>query len=164
MKPLLENMIDEEMCEFCEQWVEELHPVYIGEIPSPKPVRVTETTAKSKKSETVAFGSVDGDIQVLGYPVDELVAIINCLENSEEFHLNTYQSVFEVDSFPHAQRVIENSSSVQGIKGKVNSYDSEVDDTKVSAEITVEPKRENIQPDLLVCEFCKGNMKGKENA
>jgi hypothetical protein len=140
-------MIEE--CQWCEQVLddgEKLYPVWIGSPPQPEVTRAKGFVPKSVKSETVAFGSEDGGVQVLGKPIDEIHAIINAIESCDEMELKTYRRVEEAFG---VDRVTQNPKTE--IESRTNTRVAQ----EVSARIVVKPTVKDKSPDIKVCKYCK---------
>jgi len=141
-------------CDYCERMLDEdedTHPIFIGEMPKPEVIRYTEHTAKAAKRETVAYGEGGGGIQVLGRPVDEIMAILSTIENCENIDLKTYNRVNSVES----------ANVDLGSPNPTRLSTTEHDDF-LAAEITVRPKREDVEPDMKVCQFCKAEFENND--
>lgn len=151
-------MTDFRTCGFCERLLEddeELAPVYIGEPPEPRPVRAAATVPKQRESigykqtvgDNLSGGPLANDIQVLDLPADELAAMIQALENSDQFQFETSSSVHEPEP------IMANdlpAAELEPDRGR--------NDDKVGAEITAKPRPTSQNPDFLVCEFCEESL------
>lgn len=140
-----------EFCSYCETAMEadeELYPIYIGSLPQAKSITLSENVPKSTTGETVAYKNEVNDIQVLGYELGQLTAIINLLEGSEEIDFQTYEKVMEQQGFPEMS-----DGSIQRVKFESNK-------NKVAASIKIEPEMEEQEPDMMVCEACKKELEG----
>lgn len=136
-------------CDFCGQVLDEedeLYPVWVGEQPDPKPVFARATAEKDRR---VMGRSVSGrddalprdDMQVLGRPMGQVVALMDALEHSDAIEVDYKEAVEEVYSVQ--------STSPEAL------VETHRDEGKVGAEIRVEPEVERPDPDMEVCPYCK---------
>lgn len=133
-------MIDKQ-CDFCNMWLddedEELYPIYVGKSNTQK---IYSTGISNADSNVIGYRKHDGlnGVQVLGYPVNEIEAILDALDNCPNIELDTDRNVTPVHSI-----------------GEFNTdFTHDPDSTKTGAKIFVEFKDER-EPDMMVCSFCK---------
>lgn len=132
-------------CDYCDQTLDEdeqLHPVYVGERPDPKPIEARATTAKRRDVVGYRKSAVD-DVQVLGRPVDELTALIKALEGARGFEIEAKPSVMEVHEFGDLQPQM---------------VDAPANDSKVGVKVTATPDPPSDTPDMMVCDYCKNEL------
>ena len=134
-------------CDFCDEPLEEdeeLHPIYVGEIPSPKPIIAKAEKEKIKKN--IAGYKLDeyGETKVLSKPIDEIDAIMEAIEGCKEIEIKT------------ARRVMEPVPLEQEPDLKTTrDFGSSTNDSKVGATVTVRPEPPRVTPDMEVCKICK---------
>lgn len=148
-------MIDD--CDFCGRLLEEDEetvPLYLGEIPDPKPVVESKTVDKipRKKMAVPHHSNVD---RLMGRRVDQILALILAVEGSESIDCDYGESVYEPD--PSFGKI--------GGEGETTlppeDFDDGINHDKVGVTIRIEPRRENIQPTMEVCEYCEKSFKGE---
>lgn len=142
-------------CDFCGRILdggEELTPIFIGEPPSPK--GITAKGIAPKRRETVGYSSGEFDelmgtrSQLLGLPVDELEALVKAITTSEHFEYSSARAVQECPP----------KMVVPTTDGKPDSFDSEIDDSKVSATVKASLPEDMYEPDMMVCEYCEESL------
>jgi len=163
-------------CDFCGQVLEEdeeLHPVWVGEQPDPKPVFARATAEKDRRVMGRSVSRRDDalprdDIQVLGRPMGQVVALMEALERSDAIQVDYKDAVQELRavgsetpdalvemSSPADDKLQRELSRVKEDPNHVPTFTAEEDHDKVGVEVRVEPEVERPEPDLEVCEFCK---------
>lgn len=145
-------------CDFCERWLddeEDLHPIYVGEQPTPEPVRASAQKPEMGEMQTVGYGPENGNIQVLGRSVDEIAAILDAVEGSNEMQLNVYRSVFEQQRFD-GKLGFEKGEVGNRVKGDIEFEENK---SLISAEVVVRPEGADREADMEVCGYCKEEFK-----
>lgn len=140
-------MVELRECGFCGQFLdneEELIPIYAGDPPKPQP----QTARGFVEADRQVIGRRGemGEVQVLGYEVDEIAAILDALERSDMIEFETKRAVEEV----------------RAVGGEVKALaEATVDSSKVGAAVTVDaPQLSDPEPDLEVCRYCFESFAG----
>lgn len=136
-------------CDFCGQSLEEseeLHPLWVGEQPDPKPVFARATEQKDRRVMGRSVSARDAahkpeDIQVLGRPMGQVLALMEALDGSDAIEVEYKEAVRELRTFgsTEPQKLVQ----------------TEEDHDKVGVTVRVDPEVERPDPDMEVCEFCK---------
>lgn len=155
------NILPDE-CDFCGQVLEEdedLHPVWVGEQPHPKPVFARATAEKDRRvmgRDTRRRDDVRErpDLEVLGRPLGQVIALMEALGRSDAIEVDYKDAVQEVRAVgsESPDALVDMSAPADA---KLQRLTAEEDHGKVGVEIRVEPEVERPDPDLEVCEFCK---------
>jgi exoribonuclease R len=170
-------------CDFCGQILEEdedLHPVWVGEQPDPKPVFARATAKKDRRvmgRDTRRRDAVRErpDLEVLGRPMGQVVALMEALGRSDAIEVDYKDAVRElravgsetpdklVDmSAPADEKLQRTLEQVKKDPNHIPTFTGEEDHDKVGVEIRVEPEVERPDPDMEVCEFCKESFEGDD--
>lgn len=154
LKAEIEKPIDDELdfqCDLCEQHYYESddvdsEPVFFGEAPEPRTVRAE--AFEPKHDRTKGFNRT-GQMQVLGKPADEIVALLSALNQSDRFELSTARRVYQPEP-----EFVEDPSELT-----VPDYDENVNDGMVGATVVAEPRPSRAQPAAEICEYCVETIK-----
>lgn len=129
-------------CDFCGQALEEdesLVPVWTGEPPEPRPESVQRVVDKGDRS-----GASPGAPIVLGKGAAEWSALFGALEAHPWVEASTAPVVAEVEA----------AFAAPGEPAEPPSVERRRD--KAGATVRVRPEYAHREPDLLVCEHCRG--------
>lgn len=149
-------------CPLCEQPVgndEESRGVWT-EAPRAR-TDTTRATAPKVEERAMAYGTDDGpgrlDIEVLGKPVDEVVALIKALDSNGLVEYDTSPEVMEVRAVGGEK--LELSGPEDGGPRRGSYLDTDVDGDKAGASVRVEPP-EPPDPDAVFHEECYDTIFG----
>jgi len=140
-------------CDFCGQVLDEedeLHPVWVGEQPDPKPTFARATAEKDRRVMGRSVRRRDDalprdDMQVLGRPMGQVVALMDALDGSDAIQVDYKDAVQEL-------RAVGSESPDALVE---TSFTAEEDHGKVGVEVRADPKVERPDPDMEVCPYCK---------
>jgi len=130
-------------CGFCERVLddgEELTPIYVGDPPESQPQTSRGLAEIDRRVNGVNDAGFD-QIEVFGYPIDEIMAILDAVERSDVIDIETKRAV----------------EKVQSVSGQVKALvETTVDSSNVGAAVTVSPlPKSDPEPDIEVCRFCR---------
>lgn len=131
---------DRPVCDFCDLMIEEdeaLEPVYVGEQPTPKAHRLSETAPKDRGRQ----------MQLFGKPASIYMAMYEALRSSE--YIEIHESMYVEES--------TGSVKVGDLEhGKVPSHDMQIKrrDDLVGVSLHIEPREVTQSADAEVCPNC----------
>lgn len=148
-------------CDHCGQMLEEddeLVPVWLGHLPKPDGERVKSVAEKRPKTIGYDTGEVGLDtVEVMNRPLDELELMLSLIEKSDMVDLNIKRSVYEHRAVGGETHFAEVNLDDAGM----TRFESRRDDMKVGGKLTVQPQRDEPDPDLMVCEYCEESISGE---
>jgi len=139
------------ICDSCDQTYFEQENVksediYFGKKKSNTEI-VRETAKKQHKK--IAYGGT-GNMQVLGYPVDEIKAILIAIEDLDTVNIETHRRV--------VRAVGGDAHPINIDTEEVHSMSYAENNDVVAAEIKSKPPEDNREPDSVICEYCKQKL------
>lgn len=148
-------------CDHCGQMLEEddeLVPVWLGHLPKPSGERVKSVADKNAKTIGYEKGGVGvSTVEVLDKTVDELELMMDLIEKSDMVEMNIKRSVYEHRAVGGETHFTEVNLDETGM----TRFESHRDDMKVGGKLTVQPQRDEPDPDLMVCEYCEESISGE---
>jgi len=129
-----DEFADGPVCDFCEIAVEKgemLEPIYVGELPQPKPHYLSEVQEKADRGF------------LLGEPFEGYIALSKALRNCDDIDLNMSEAVYE----PEPMRMDPTETPDMEFGDNVNHE-------KVGVELRIRPKDVTYEPDAKVCDTC----------
>lgn len=122
------------VCDFCEIAVEPdetLEPIYVGELPQPKPHYLSGVREKGDNHH------------LIGKPISVYVALYDALRECRDIDVKLSEQVYEPEPRDFGQ----------GVRGDV-SFDDGLNRNKVGASVKIRPKDVTYDPDAEVCDTC----------
>lgn len=138
------DLLDRE-CGFCGQLVddgEDLEPVFVGRSPTPGP-QVLRGLAEHPTQGGLS------DIRIRGHSVGEFLALLDALKTADGTDVEMCKRVRMVEN-------VEFGEVPPDVPAKV---DTEIDEGKAAATVTIEPSFDEPAADLHVCEHCAANLR-----
>lgn len=143
---------DGPVCDFCEIAVdkgETLEPIYVGELPQPKPHYLSEVRQKGD------------NYHLLGKSIGVYAAMYEALRNCPDIDINESEVVEEVTAVGGESHFVTEESMEygstpglrQGVRGDVE-LETRTNRDKVGVELRIRPKDVTYQPDAEVCDTC----------
>ena len=151
------------VCDYCNTWIDdddETYPVYVDGQPTAK-ARATYTAPKLKEVaayESVEQSEIDDGTEMLDERVDFAKAIIAAIKESNRFEMTRHHAVTEESERKDPIFQVGKEDEVDMIE--LPSYETNRD--KVRVDIVVETTSQN-EPDMMVCEHCRDELKGGVN-
>lgn len=136
---------DGPVCDFCEIAVEKdetLEPIYVGELPQPKPHYLSEVREKSD------------NYHLLGKSIGVYVAMYEALRNCPDVDINDSEVVEEVQAVGGESHFVTEESMEYGSTPGLTEFETQTTRNKVGVELRIRPKDVTYQPDAEVCDTC----------
>lgn len=128
------------VCDFCEIAVgedESLEPVFVGELPQPKPHHLSEVQERADRGF------------LLGEPFEGYIALSKALRSCDDIDLKISEAVYE----PEPMRMDPTDTPEM-------EFDDSVNHDKVGVELRIYPKDMENKPDGMVCDTCAEMFRG----
>jgi len=139
------------VCDFCKIAVdpdESLEPIYIGEMPQPKPHYLSEVAPRDGRRGTRVGGS---EFHLLGRPIGIYQAMYQALENCNDIEVNESNRVEEVKAVGGETHYADLE---HGSVPEPTQFETNVHSDKVGVSLKIRPKDVTYEPDAEVCDVC----------
>lgn len=130
-------------CDFCEMKIEDdetLEPLYVGELPQPKPHYLRATAMRGGMRDNRYKGKYD--------------ALRMALHECPDIDLNESNVVHEVQAVGGETHSVSENSMVYGDTPDVTEFETNRNRDKVGVELKIRPKNVTYSPDAEVCSNC----------
>jgi hypothetical protein len=155
-------------CEYCGQFLDpvedeaELFPVFVGEPPDVPEVEVRGTAEKKEKVAAYEGGKErvygEDSTVMVDMRLDHVQALMDAIQGSPHFDLDTYDRVMDVGSHDFPARVEKGDGFVDA-NDKIDRLESEVNEDEVAVTVKAQLHTQHTA-DLMVCEYCRDTLKG----
>jgi len=136
---------DGPVCDFCEIAVdkgETLEPIYVGELPQPKPHRLTAVERKNRMSNRM---------RMLGHDGEAFLALYKALTECQDIDLNISNRVEEVKAVGGETQF---TNLEHGSVPSPTEFESRTRNDKAGVSLKIRPKDVTYEPDAEVCDTC----------
>jgi len=138
-------------CDFCKIPVdpdETLEPIYVGELPQPKPHYLSGVERKNRMSR---------EMRILGHEGEAFLALYKVIQDCPDIDLNIARAVEEVKSVGGDSHMV---NMEHGSAPDLTEFETRRNRDKVGVELKIRPKDVTYEPDAEVCDMCAEMFRG----
>lgn len=135
-------------CDFCKIPVEPddtLNPIYVGELPQPKPHYLSAVERKNRMSS---------QMRILGHEGESFIALYRALQDCPDIDMNISNVVDEVRAVNGDTHFVTEDSMEYGSIPEPTEFETRRNRDKVGVELKIRPKDVTYEPDAEVCDVC----------